>query len=75
MKRDITGRYVVQTTQGETVRAFVPHPLPPDPPIQWTPGLLAAQPLTVLGITVGLITLNASVVFGLARALRWVARD
>jgi CPA2 family monovalent cation:H+ antiporter-2 len=32
--------------------------------------LLAAQPLTVLGITVGLITLNASVVFGLARAFK-----
>jgi CPA2 family monovalent cation:H+ antiporter-2 len=32
--------------------------------------ILAAQPLTVLGITVGLITLNASVVFGLARAFK-----
>jgi CPA2 family monovalent cation:H+ antiporter-2 len=32
--------------------------------------LLAARPLTVLGITVGLICLNASVVFGLARAFR-----
>jgi CPA2 family monovalent cation:H+ antiporter-2 len=32
--------------------------------------LLAAQPLTVLGITVGLIMLNASVVFGLARAFK-----
>jgi Fic family protein len=27
------GRYVVKTYQGETVRAFVPSPLPPDPPI------------------------------------------
>jgi CPA2 family monovalent cation:H+ antiporter-2 len=32
--------------------------------------LLAARPLTVLGITAGLIALNASVVFGLARAFR-----
>lgn len=32
--------------------------------------LLAARPLTVLGITAGLIVLNASVVFGLARAFR-----
>ncbi len=50
MKRDITGRYVVQTTQGEPVRAFVPHPLPPDPPIQWTPGLLAAQQRAALAL-------------------------
>lgn len=28
------GRYVVSTTAGETVRAFVPPPLPPDPPIR-----------------------------------------
>jgi CPA2 family monovalent cation:H+ antiporter-2 len=32
--------------------------------------LLAARPLTVLGVTVGLICLNASVVFLLARAFR-----
>jgi Fic family protein len=50
MKRDITGRYVVQTTQGERVRAFVPKPLPPDPPIQWTPALLAAQQRAALAL-------------------------
>ena len=31
MKR-ITGTYATSTTQGETVRAFVPHPLPPADP-------------------------------------------
>jgi Fic family protein len=34
---------VIQTTQGETVRAFVPSSLPPDPPIDWTNSLLTAQ--------------------------------
>jgi len=29
-----TGHYVESTTAGETVRAFVPHPLPPEPPLQ-----------------------------------------
>jgi Fic family protein len=33
MKRGITGRYLVTTTAGESVQAFVPNPLPPDPPI------------------------------------------
>lgn len=31
MKRDLTGRYVPSTAGGETVRAFVPAPLPPAP--------------------------------------------
>jgi len=31
-----TGTYVTTTTAGESVRAFVPHPLPPDPPIKLT---------------------------------------
>jgi Fic family protein len=31
MKRGLTGRYEVTTTTGEAVRAFVPHPLPPQP--------------------------------------------
>jgi Fic family protein len=31
MKRGVTGRFEVSRTGGETVRAFVPHPLPPDP--------------------------------------------
>ena len=28
-----TGRYVTDTTAGVAARAFVPHPLPPDPPL------------------------------------------
>ena len=50
MKRDMTGRYALQTTQGESVRAFIPNPLPPDPPIQWTPSLLAAQQRAALAL-------------------------
>ena len=36
MKRQIPGRYLTTTTLGEPVRAFVPAPLPPHPPIEWT---------------------------------------
>ena len=33
MRRDSTGRYEITSTAGESVRAFVPAPLPPDPPV------------------------------------------
>ena len=33
MQRESTGRYELTSTAGETVRAFVPAPLPPDPPV------------------------------------------
>ena len=33
MKRGETGRYEVTTAGGEPVRAFLPAPLPPDPPL------------------------------------------
>jgi Fic family protein len=36
MKRRFTGTYRVFTFGGEEVRAFVPHPLPPDPPLDLT---------------------------------------
>ncbi len=39
MKRELQGRYVTISTVGEKVRAFVPAPLPPRPPIDWTPKL------------------------------------
>lgn len=39
MKRTLQGRYVKVSTTDETVRAFVPAPLPPRPPINWTPTL------------------------------------
>lgn len=32
-----TGSYVTSTTAGETVRAFVPSPLPPEPPLDLNP--------------------------------------
>ena len=34
MKRGLTGRYIpLPSAAGEKARAFVPHPLPPDPPL------------------------------------------
>ncbi|MFN2342907.1 MAG: Fic family protein, partial [Desulfonatronovibrio sp.] len=39
MKREIQGRYVTISTVGEKAKAFVPAPLPPYPPIDWTPEL------------------------------------
>ncbi len=36
MKRGATGEYDVSVTSGKTIRAFVPHPLPPDPPLDLT---------------------------------------
>ena len=35
MKRGQTGNYEVINMIGETVRAFVPVPLPPEPPLEW----------------------------------------
>jgi Fic family protein len=39
MKRDLQGSYVTISTVGETARAFIPSPLPPIPPIEWSSGL------------------------------------
>lgn len=39
MKRDLQGHYQTLTTSGEKVQAFVPAPLPPNPPIDWNPDL------------------------------------
>jgi len=39
MKRKLQGKYVISSTSGEKVRAFVPAPLPPRPPIDWSPAL------------------------------------
>jgi len=36
MKRELQGRYVTISTVGEKAQAFVPAPLPPRPPIDWT---------------------------------------
>ena len=42
MRRGLTGRYVVTHTGDETVRAFLPNPLPPKPPLAWDGKLLRA---------------------------------
>jgi len=39
MKRELQGKYVTITTVGEKEQAFLPSPLPPRPPIDWTPEL------------------------------------
>ena len=39
MDRPPQGRYVKVAAAGETFRAFVPAPLPPTPPVGWTPAL------------------------------------
>ncbi len=51
MKRELQGRYVTISTVGEKAQAFVPAPLPPRPPIDWTPGLCSKfdQALLALG--------------------------
>lgn len=35
MRRNIQGRYITVSTVGEKVKAFVPDPLPPNPPVNW----------------------------------------
>ncbi|NMA46803.1 MAG: Fic family protein [Lentisphaerae bacterium] len=51
MKRGLQGRYITITTLGEKAQAFVPKPLPPHPPIAWTPELRSKfdQALLALG--------------------------
>jgi len=51
MKRELQGRYVTISTVGEKAQAFVPAPLPPRPPIDWTPELHSKfdQALLALG--------------------------
>ncbi len=51
MKRTLQGRYETVSTAGEKVLAFVPSPLPPKPPIDWTPDLRSKfdQALLALG--------------------------
>jgi Fic family protein len=51
MKRERQGRYVTISTVGEKAQAFVPAPLPPYPPIDWTPELRSKfdQALLALG--------------------------
>ncbi len=39
MKRNLQGKYVTISTVGEHAKAFIPSPLPPNPPIEWSPEL------------------------------------
>jgi Fic family protein len=39
MHRPPPGKYVTVTTAAEPFRAFVPAPLPPEPPVEWSPAL------------------------------------
>ncbi len=39
MHRPPPGRYVTVSTQGEPFKAFIPAPLPPQPPLQWSSAL------------------------------------
>jgi Fic family protein len=50
MRRGLTGRYEIDTTSGETVRAFVPDPLPPQPPLELSGALLKSQESAVLAL-------------------------
>jgi Fic family protein len=51
VRRKLQGHYVTISTVGEKAQAFVPAPLPPRPPIEWTPELRGKfdQALLALG--------------------------
>ena len=36
MNRELQGQYINISTVGEKALAFVPAPLPPSPPIEWS---------------------------------------
>lgn len=48
MGRGATGHAVTTTTAGEVVQAFVPDPLPPVPPLAWSPSLRALHDAALL---------------------------
>ena len=50
MKRGLQGRYTTLSTVGEKAKAFVPKPLPPHPPIDWTPELRSKFDQALLAI-------------------------
>ena len=59
MNRGPTGRYEIATTAGEKVSAFVPHPLPPQPPLDLSGArqLLLEKALLACGRLDGVSTL------------------
>ncbi|MDR1163787.1 MAG: Fic family protein [Candidatus Accumulibacter sp.] len=50
MKRSLQGHTLSISTVGERAKAFVPDPLPPKPPIEWSPELLAAFDAALLAL-------------------------
>jgi Fic family protein len=50
LERGPTGRYETSSSGGEVVRAFVPHPLPPEPPLSLEGGLQRALESAVLAL-------------------------
>jgi len=36
MQRGLQGHHITNTASGELFRSFLPAPLPPNPPIEWT---------------------------------------
>ena len=48
MRREATGHYVATSTAGESVLAFVPAPLPPDPPVELAGSLQALHEQALL---------------------------
>ena len=50
MKRKLQGQYVNISTTGEKARAFIPAPLPPRPPINWTTELRSKFDQALLAI-------------------------
>ena len=48
--RGLSGYYLPTVYVGETVKAFVPHPLPPEPPIAWSPTLQSLSQKAVLAL-------------------------
>jgi Fic family protein len=50
MKRGLTGRHEVTTVGGESVQAFVPAPLPPDPPLAIEGALQQALEFALLAL-------------------------
>jgi len=64
VKRDHTGRYLRSPVGGEVVRAFVPDPLPPEPPL--APAVLQEM-LERMGIVRELTGKKRGRIFGYGR--------
>jgi hypothetical protein len=67
MHRGITGDYENAATTGEPVRAFVPRPLPPDPPLAL---VNSRQRIGVLSEPVRIVRAGDSVIEA-RRILEW----